>query len=84
MLFTHKYMACDGSSRLNVGMSVRPRWDLLPGVNQDKILCYLSSFLMNKFLARINITRIERVLLFVMFYQELELEMRSYDITIRV
>ena len=77
-------MACDGSSRLSVGMSVQPRWNSLPGVNQDKILCYLSSFLMNKFLARKNMTRIERVSVLVMFYQELELQMRSYDITIRV
>ena len=39
---------------------------------------------MNKFLAKTNIIRIERVSMFVIFYQELELEMRSYDITIRV
>ena len=84
MLITHGYMAYDGSSRLCVGMSVQPRWYSLPRVNRDKILCYLSSFLMNKFLARTNITRIERVSVFIMFYQELELEMRSYDITIRV
>ena len=84
MLFTHEYMACDGSSRLNVGMSVRTKWDSLPGVNRDKIVSYLSSFLMNKFLARTNMTRNERVSVLVMFYQELELEMRSYDITIRV
>ena len=84
MLFTHGYMACDGSSRLSVGMSVQPRWDSLPGVNRDKILYYLNSFLMNKFLARTNMTRIERVSMLVIFYQELELEMRSYDITIRV
>ena len=77
-------MACGGSSQLNVGMSVQPRCNSLPGVNQDKILCYLSSFLMNKFLARTNMTQIERVSVFVMFYQELELEMRSYDINIRV
>ena len=79
-----RYMACDGSSRLSVGMSVQPRWDSLSGINWDKIICYLSSFLMNKFLARINITQIKRVSMFVMFYQELELEMSSYDITIRV
>ena len=84
MLFTHEYIACGGSSRLNAGMSVQPRWDSLLGVNRDKILSYLSSFLMNKFLARINMTQIERVSVFVMFYQELELEMRSYDITIKV
>ena len=84
MLITQRYMACDGSSWLSVGMSVQPRWDSLPGVNWDKILCYLSSFLMNKFLARTNMTQIERVSVFIMFYQELELEMRSYDITIRV
>ena len=77
-------MACDGSSRLSVGMSVQPRWDSLPGMNWDKILCYLSSFLMNKFLARTNMTQIERVSVFIMFYQELKFEMRSYDITIRV
>ena len=77
-------MACDGSSRLSVGISVQPRWDSLFGVNQDKILCYKSLFLMNKFLARINMTRIKRVSVFVMFYQELELELSSYDITIRV
>ena len=77
-------MACDGSSWLSVGMSVQPRWDSLLGVNQNKILSYLSSFLMNKFLARTNMTRNERVSVLVMFYQELELEMRSYDITIRV
>ena len=77
-------MTCDDSSRLSVGMSVQPRWDSLPGVNRDKILCYLSSFLMNKFLARTNMTQIERVSVSVMFYQELDLEMRSYDITIRV
>ena len=84
VLFTHEYMACDGSSRLSVKISVHPRWDSLLGVNWDKILCYLSSFLMNKFLARTNMTWIERVSVFVMFYQELELEMRSYNITIRV
>ena len=84
MLITHEYMACDGSSQLSVGMSIQPRWDSLLGVNRDKILRYLSSFLMNKFLARTNMTRIERVSMLVMFYQELELEMRSYDITIRV
>ena len=84
MLITHGYMVCDGSSRLSVRISVQPRWDSLPRVNRDKILCYLSSFLMNKFLARTNIIKIERVSMFVMFYQELELEMRSYDITIRV
>ena len=77
-------MAYDGSSRLSVGMSVQPRWDSLPGVNRDKILSYLSSFLRNKFLARINMTQIERVSVVVIFYQELELEMRSCDITIRV
>ena len=77
-------MACDGSSQLSVGMSVHPRWDSLPGVNRDKILSYISSFLMNKFLVRTNMTQIERVSVLVMFYQELELEMRSYDITIRV
>ena len=84
MLITHGYMACNGSSRLSVGMSVQPRWDSLFGVNQDKILCYKSLFLMNKFLARINMTRIERVSVLVMFYQELELEIRSYDTIIRV
>ena len=77
-------MACDGSSRLNVGMSFRSRRDSLPKVNRDRILSYLSSFLMNKFLARTNMTRNERVSVLVMFYQELELEMRSYDIIIRV
>ena len=77
-------MACDGSSRLNVGISIRPRWNSLPRVNQDKILSYLSSFLMNKFIARTTMTRNERVSVLVMFYQKLELEMRSYDITIRV
>ena len=77
-------MACSSSSRLNVGMSVQSRWDSLPGVNRDKILIYLSSFLMNKFLARANMTRIERVSVLVMYYQELELNMRSYDITTRV
>ena len=41
-------------------------------------------FFMNKFLARTNMIQIERVSVFVMFYQELELEMRSYDITIKV
>ena len=84
MLITHGYTVCDGSSRLSVGMSVQPRWDSLPEVNRDKILCYLSSFLMNKFLSRTNMTQNKRVLVFVMFYQELELEMSSYDITIRV
>ena len=84
VLITHGYMACDGSSRLNVGMSVQPRWDSLPGVNRDKILSYLSSFLMNNFLAKTNMIQIKRVSMLVMFYQELELEMRSYDITIRV
>ena len=84
MLITHGYMACDGSSWLSVGMSVQPRWDSLPRVNRDKILIYLNSFLMNKFLAKTNMTQIERVSMFVIFYQELELEMRSYDITIRV
>ena len=39
---------------------------------------------MNKFMARTNITRIERVSVLVMFYQELELDVKSYDITIRV
>ena len=77
-------MACDGSSRLSVGMRVQLRWDSLLGLNRDNTLCYLSSFLMNKFMARTNMTQIERVLVFVMFYQELELEMRSYDITIKV
>ena len=67
ILITHGYMACDGSSRLSVGMSVQPRWDSLPGVNRDKILSYLSSFFMNKFLAKTNMTRIERVSVFVMF-----------------
>ena len=84
VLFTHEYMACGGSSRLNIGMSVWPRWDSLPGVNRDKILSYLSSFLMNKFLAKTNMTWNERVSVLVMFYQELELEMMSYNITIRV
>ena len=84
MLIIHGYMACDGSSRLSVGMSVQPRWDSLPRVNWDKILSYISSLLMNKFLVRTNMTQIERVLVFVIFYQELELKMRSYDITIRV
>ena len=69
---------------MNVGMSIQPRWDSLPGVNQDKILSYLSSFLMNKFLVRINMTQIERVSVFARFYQELELEIMSYDITTRV
>ena len=50
------YMACGGSSRLNVGMSVCPRWDSLPGVNRVKVLSYLSLFLMDKFLAKTNIT----------------------------
>ena len=77
-------MAYDGSSRLNVGMSVRPKWDSLPGVNRDKILSCLSLFLMNMLLARTNITRNKRISVLVMFYQELELEIRSYDITIRV
>ena len=36
------YMACGGSNWLHVGMSVWPRWNSLPGVNRDKILCYLS------------------------------------------
>ena len=31
-----------------------------------------------------KMTQIERALVFAMFYQELELEMRSYDIAIRV
>ena len=84
VLITHGYMACDDSSQLSVGMSVQPRWNSLPGVNRDKILCYLSSFLMNKFLAKTNIIWIERVSVFIMFYQELELEMMLYDITIRV
>ena len=84
MLITHGYITCDGSSQLSVGISIQPSCDSLPGVNQDKILCYQSSFLMNKFLARTNMIQIERVSVFVMFYQELELEMRSYDITIRV
>ena len=77
-------MACDGSSQLNIGINIRPRWDSLPRVNRNKILSYISSFLMNKFLARTNMTRIERVSVLVMFYQELKLEIRSYDITIRV
>ena len=84
VLITHGYIACDGSNRLTVGISIQPRWDSLPGVNQDKILSYLSSFLMNKFLARTNMSQNERVSMLVMFYQELKLEMRSYDITIRV
>ena len=84
MLITHGYMACDGSSWLSVGMSVQPRWDSLLRVNRDKILNYLSSFLMNKFMDKTNITRNERVSMLVIFYQELELEMRLYDITIRV
>ena len=78
MLITYGYIACDGSSRLSVGMRVQLRWDSLLGVNRDKIIC------LNKFLARKNMIQIERVSVFVMFYQELELEMRSYDITIRV
>ena len=82
MLIIHGYMACDGSSLLSVGMSVQPRWDSLPGVNQGKILSYLSSLLMNKFLARTNMSQIERILVLVMFYQELE--MRSYNINIIV
>ena len=62
MLITHGYIACDSSSQLSVGMSVKPRWDSLPRMNWDKILCYLSLFLMNMFLARTNITQSERVL----------------------
>ena len=42
ILATYGYMVCDGSSRLYVGMSDRPRWNLLPEVNRDKILYYLS------------------------------------------
>ena len=38
MLAMYGYMACDGSSQLNVGMSVCPRWDSLPGVNLVKVL----------------------------------------------
>ena len=73
-------MTCNGSSQLSVGMSVQPRWDSLPGVNRDKILSYLSSFLMNKFLARTNMIRNERVLVLVMFDQELELlEFDNHD-----
>ena len=41
------YMACGGSSRLNVGMSVCPRWDSLPGVNRVKILL-LSKFVLDE------------------------------------
>ena len=42
VLAMYGYMACGGSSWLYVGMSDRPRWNSLPGVNRDKILCYLS------------------------------------------
>ena len=56
VLITHGYMACGGSIQSNVGMGVQPRWDSLLGVNRDKILSYLSSFLMNKFLAKTNMT----------------------------
>ena len=42
VLAMYGYMACGGSSLLYVGLSDRPRWNLLPGVNRDKILCYLS------------------------------------------
>ena len=45
VLATYGYMVCGGSSRLNVGMSVCPRWDSLPGVNRVKILL-LSKFIL--------------------------------------
>ena len=46
MLATYGYMACGGSSRLNVGMSVCPRWDSLPGVYRVKVLL-LSKFILD-------------------------------------
>ena len=41
------YMACGGSSQLNVGMNVCPRWDSLPGVNRVKVLL-LSKFVLDE------------------------------------
>ena len=32
------YMACGGSSQLNVRMSVSLRWNSFPGVNRGKVL----------------------------------------------
>ena len=73
------YMACSGSSWLYVGMSDRPKWNSLLGVNWDKILYYLSyswwistwpgqtQLLEKCFGAR------KEFLVEVMFYQELNL-----------
>ena len=46
VLTTYGYMSCGGSSQLNVGTSVCPRWDSLPGVNWVKVLL-LFKFILN-------------------------------------
>ena len=78
VLAMYGYMAYGGSSLLYIGMSDRPRWNSLPGVNRDKIICYLShswwirtwpcqNFPKKSFGAR------KKFLVVVVFYQELNL-----------
>ena len=56
VLAMYGYMACGGSSWLYVGMSDQPRWNSLPGVNREKDPMLSKLFLMNKYLARSNLT----------------------------
>ena len=77
MLAMYGYMACGGSSWLYVGMSDRPKWNSLPGVNWDKILCYLSyswwisTWLSQPWLTQKDFGARKEFLAVVMFYREL-------------
>ena len=90
VLAMYGYMACGGSSWLYVWMSDRPRWNSLPGVNRDKILCYRSySWWISTWPGQTQLIRKcfgarKEFLVEVMFYQELNLKWGHMIEAIRV